>query len=906
MNYITGLICLGLSFAIIAFSRAEKPQCVMFLYHHKRIPLELFHAYDWIVLDQDDPSLDRLKLHFYMKRRAKLIGYMSVGEIEGFRDYYGAVRKFVLGRNPMWGTEVADLRRKEYIDFLVNVVAEKIARRGFDGFFLDTLDSYKLVAPKSEYEAFLKAEVLLIKRLRERYPDMLILVNRGFEILEEVADLIDGVVAESLFAGIDKDRRYVEVSEVDRDRLLRMLEKVRSRGLPVIVIDYLPAHEREKAEEVVRKIRDLGFIPYVSDGELSRVGYSPCKLIPRRILLLYDSKLYPKVHLAEIHRLVQMPLEYLGFVPELIDVNSPLPEVYPRLGYAGIVSYYISRRDEELDRWLLKAKREGLKLFFIDDIPLRRRKKNFRELGLRYEDNRDRSSIRAEVLRGGEGAGFEAPLVVNLGSELITTLEGEPVVVARNSIGQRFVPFAFTPWGGYALGETLLKRSGLWVYDPFRVFAHVFKPSFPSPDTTTENGRRILTAHIDGDSFFGYAEFSPERTSGEVIRDEILKVFGIPHTVSIIEAEVSKEGLYPERSGRLEDIAKSIFSLPNVEVASHSFSHPFTWQPEKVRREELEYGYNLPVKGYSFDFRREIEGSVRYISRLSGGAGKRVKVFLWTGDCDPSEEQVRLTYDLGLFNVNGGDTTITEEDPFLRNISPMGVNYGDLFQVYAPIQNENLYTNLWSGPYWGYRKVIQTFRLTDRPRRLKPIGIYYHFYSAQRLASLNALKEVYRYALSQKVNPMFLSEYALRVLDFRETAVAMLGGGFRIRNSGYLRTLRIRYRGLLPDLKKSRGVVGFVRDGDNLYVHLDGSGDYLLYLSESPPVWFNLISSSGILSGYSRKGAKIELFLRSYMPVEIEFDTGGCEVEVNGERLQRGRHTVSGGFHAEIKAVCPD
>ncbi len=67
-----------------------------------------------------------------------------------------------------------------------------------------------------------------------------------------------------------------------------------------------------------------------------------------------------------------------------------------------------------------------------------------------------------------------------------------------------------------------------------------------------------------------------------------------------------------------------------------------------------------------------------------------------------------------------------------------------------------------------------------------------------------------------------------------------------------------------------------------------------------------MISSSGILSGYSRKGAKIELFLRSYMPVEIEFDTGGCEVEVNGERLQRGRHTVSGGFHAEIKAVCPD
>ncbi len=905
MSYITGLICSVLSLLLVS-SFAKEPKCVMFMYHHSRLPPELFQAYDWIVLDQDDPILDRLRLHFYMERRAKVFGYISVGEIESFRDYYEDIRRFAIGENPMWDTEVADLRKKEYLDFLVEVVAKRIAERGFDGFFLDTLDSYRLVAKEDEVGDFVRAEVYLIRRLKERYPDMLIVINRGFEIVEEVRELIDGVVVESLFVGLDGDRQYVKVREEDRRYLLPILERIKGIGLPVIVIDYLPPSRRSRAKDIVKRIRDLGFIPYVSDRELSRVGHSTCELVPRRIVLLYDSRLYRKIQEVDIHRLVQMPLEYLGFVPELIDVNSELPEIYPELGYAGIVSLYINRRDKELDRWLIKAKEEGLRIFFIEDVPLTDSFDTLRAFGIWYEENRDRTTPRAKIVSSMEGNSFEAPLVVNLRTTLINTREGEPVVIAENSVGQRFVPFALTPWGGYAVGETLLKGDGLWVYDPFLIFERIFKPDFPAPDITTENGRRILTAHIDGDAFFGDADFNPEKTTGEVIRDEILKVFRVPHTVSIVEAEVSREGLYPEKSDRLEAVAKSIFLLPNVEVASHSFSHPFTWQPDRVRREELEYGYNLPVKGYKLDFEREIAGSVSYITNLSRDAGKSVRVFLWSGYCDPSENQVRRTYELGIFNVNGGDTTITDKEPFLKSVSPMGVNYGDLFQVYAPVQNENLYTNLWEGPYWGYINVIQTFRLTEKPRRLKPISIYYHFYSGQKLASLNALRRVYRYVLSQRVNPMFLSEYALRVLDFRVTAVLKSEGGFRIRNSGYLRTLRLEGTKALPDLRRSKGVVGFVKEGRRVYVHLDGSGDYLLVLTDSPPPWFNLISSSGVVDTYSRSDGEIELGLRSHIPVDLEIDTGACEVVVNGEPLEKGKHTIKGGLYAQIRALCAD
>ena len=68
---------------------------------------------------------------------------------------------------------------------------------------------------------------------------------------------------------------------------------------------------------------------------------------------------------------------------------------------------------------------------------------------------------------------------------------------------------------------------------------------------------------------------------------------------------------------------------------------------------------------------------------------------------------------------------------------------GQELQVYAPVINENVYTNLWTGPYYGFRRVLETFALTESPRRLKPIDVYYHFYSGAKVAGQQAWAEVY-------------------------------------------------------------------------------------------------------------------------------------------------------------------
>ena len=231
--------------------------------------------------------------------------------------------------------------------------------------------------------------------------------------------------------------------------------------------------------------------------------------------------------------------------------------------------------------------------------------------------------------------------------------------------------------------------------------------------------------------------------------------------------------------------------------------------------------------------------------------GKRCEMFLWTGECNPDKTTLEKIYQAGLLNMNGGDTTMSRMNPTLTAVAPLGIPRDEIFQVYAPNQNENMYTNLWTGPFYGYERAIETFQLTDKPLRLKPINIYYHTYSASKPASLKALKKVYDWALSQPVLPLHASAYARKVLDFNEQTLARDGDGWRIAGGGETRTLRIPKRMGYPDLSRSENILGWWDEGDIRYVHLAGAPSSLLVLAEQPVNRPWLARANGRISPYS-------------------------------------------------------
>ena len=814
------------------------PESVAFFYT-KKPPLYAYYLYDWIIVEPELISLQSFKKElFWLKRKAKLIAYFSVGERPAFEKI---PQKWILGKNHVWKTFIIDIRKKECFKYIFRQISFLI-KKGFDGIFLDTLDAYQKILPPDQWNTYEKAEITLIKNLKSKFPEMLIIVNRPFNIVKEIKDYIDGFVAESLFYTWDfKQKKYRPQKKNNTFHLLSKLLKLKEYKIPIIVIDYVPLNDTRLAEKIAFQIKKLGFIPWVTDWKLSSVGISNFKPIARNVLFLYNGKIAKDPANTPLHLMIQMPLEWLGFVPVFWDISKSLPKG-PLINRFGAIFVWIGDKAPDPKKfysWILQRIKEGIKVFFLEDFGFPLTKKYLNPLGIEVEINRSNLFAPIEIIKKASFVGFETAPEISYYSKILNIKKGKAIIIAKNDMGQKFVPLAITPWGGYALKGSLFvtrrnpfadipipvagpllsedREENLWVVNPFKFFSLFLSPNFPVPDVTTEDGKRLLTIHIDGDGFSIPANFNPFRLCAEVIRDEILKKFKVPHTVSIIEAEIAPWGINQKKASKLEKIAKSIFALPWVEPASHSFSHPFSWEKKNPR--------HLPVKDYKFNLKREIEGSLNYITNRLLKSSRKRPLFFWTGDTMPSEKALSLVYKLKVYNIDGGWTAITHDSPFLSHISPLGINRGKYFQVYAPVENEEVYTHGWKAPFNTYINVISTFQLTDHPRRLKPIGIYYHFFSGQKLSSLNALKKVYKWALTKKVKPIYLSEYAQKVLEFRATAIAKEGKCWIVRNGGHLRTLRLPLSFKI-DLKKSRGVKNWEIINNSLYLFLDKSGEY--------------------------------------------------------------------------------
>ncbi|MGN0903325.1 MAG: hypothetical protein ACI4M9_08560 [Succinivibrio sp.] len=393
---------------------------------------------------------------------------------------------------------------------------------------------------------------------------------------------------------------------------------------------------------------------------------------------------------------------------------------------------------------------------------------------------------------------------------------------------------------------------------------------------TTESGLRILTSHVDGDGFPSKSWFKGSPLVSEVLYEHVFKAIDVPHTVSVIQGEVSKDGMYPNDSEKLEAVARKIFELPNVEIASHTFSHPFNWDPA-LRHANKVYGEHLPIPGYELDYKKELEGSVEYINKNLAPLGKKVKVFLWSGAANPSGDLVERSDRLGILNLNGANTTIKKGEESLTNVFPTVCWHKDAVQVYAPEMNENVYTNEWTEHFDGFARAKETYALTGSPRRLKTISIYYHMYSGTYESSLRALKSLYTWALSQKVTPLYISDYATRARTLYETGLSRdLSGRLHINSSG-VRSVRVPKSFGYP----AGDIAGFNPGEDGNYLILKQKRNQVFFKSK-PESNGMLKSANGILEKWNVSGKKIDFSFRSYVPLNLEvWSDNRCQMVSN-------------------------
>ena len=901
-SWVAGLLAIaslfGLAHPVVQAATPTGPSVA--LHYGAKPPWNALSAFDWVVLEPGHHG--DIAARAQAAPNTRFMAYLSVGEVHREHPLLATIPPaWLIGRNADWNSAVVDQRTPEWPAWFVENVARPQWDKGYRGFFLDTLDSYQLAAKTPEERAAQEAGLVrTVKALKAAFPQAKLIFNRGFEILPQLAQEADMVAAESLYRGWDqKNRRYQAVPEADRTWLLGQLEQVRTRHQrPVLAIDYVAPQERTLARETAKRIQSHGFIPWVTTPELDTLGVGAVEVLPRRLLILHDAEVgkdSTEMPSSDALRFYATPAYYLGLVPLFINPDEePLPSLAALGPLAGIVTTFTNDKPRPATARLLRqAIADGNRVVALgwpgvgdanavrDTFGLVRRVGPYRAVSPVAFSRRD-AAIGFEVSPTPGPLDF-VPLTAPPASELL--------LQARDASGTTMDAVALTPWGGYAWPGYSLARLPAgkdefrWVVDPIAFLRKALAlPVMPVPDTTTDTGRRMLLVHIDGDGFPNRSDQPGSPLSSEVLLREVLARYRVPTAMSVIEGETAPHGLYPKLAPQMEDHARRMFALPHIELATHTFSHPFKWSD--VEGGAFGKGYSLELPGYRFDAEREITGSIRYIESRLAPPGKRVTLVHWSGDTNPNAATLDSVERAGVLSINGGDTTITRAVPSMTHVAPLGLHKGRHFQVFAPNQNENVYTGEFLGPLYGHERVIQTFEMTEKPYRLKPVNIYYHTYAVSRRASLEALHRAYRWALAQPLHPVYTSEWVRKALNYEDIVIARAAdGSFLVRGATALRQMRLPLDAGVPQIGTSAGLAGYNSHGSERYLHLDGPQARIVLAPQADSAAF-LVDANARIDALVREGSTTRVTLHAHVPLRFTVrHPSGCSVSLGGRRL---------------------
>lgn len=796
---------------------------------------------------------------------------------------------------------------------LATEAARRLWGQGYRGFLLEDSADIDEQAPQ---DAMLMDAV--VKALHTAYPQARLMLRNHLPVARSNAASLFAVVVDSLYR---RDTGYgpllAEVPEQVRESALHEIRQLQAQTrLPVVAIDYCAGKDKACRRSTAERLKADGVLPFVTAPGLGVVGIGRIEVMPRKVLLA--QALAPAVPLDRSMgaRTIAMPLNYLGYDVSYVDINKGLPVNIASDRYAGIV---VAIDGPIADtgawrQWLLARMNEGMRVAVVNQFGFRMDARTAGALGLELVPGSVPAEGTPQVASQAPIMGFETMPLPDVRSAVGIRVGPTGRSLLRLQVGgYAYDAAGITAWGGYALapyGMVALNALGQyrWAFQPLDFFRQALAlEDMPVPDLTSENGRRLMFTRVNGDGFASKAEFAGARGrfSGEVLYDEVFTRYRVPMTVSVVEGETGPAGRYPELAPALESIGRRIFALPNVEIASHTYSHPFQWSQvdgatgrrivSAKRAGQQEIPFSMDIPGYEFDLDREIGGSIEYIDRRLAPPGKKTVALLWTGDAAPPRVALHRVSQVGVLAINGGDTVITRTNNSWTNIAPYGVAKGAHpaeYQVYAAAMNENVHATDWLGAYAGFERVLETFALTDEPIRFKALDIHYHFYSATKLAYLKALEKVFGYALGQPVLPIFTTEYIARALEWRQVSVARDGERWLVRSGPSLRQLRWPGQGV-PDLSTATGVAGYLQGPGGLYIHMGGE-EAAFRIGPAMPRHPHVREASGFIRNFQRHGRDMQFDFGGYYQPFVEIaDASGCSVSVGGmpARTQGGAGT---------------
>ena len=270
-------------------------------------PAEIANSnFDLVVIDYSRDGTEDLKytpqeIQLMQESGKIVIAYISIGEAENYRFYWKESwdtdpPDWIGKENPEWE---GNYPVKYWFDEWKQIIFEyldKIIEQGFDGIYLDKIDSFEYWSDANNGEDIVLSEedaankmiqfVLEITnyvRVEKGITDFYIIPQNGENILDfdenvTYLDAISGIGIEDLFYnGLEP-----MPPEITNERIY-YIDKVQNAGKLVLSVDYVDdglgfsGENKERIEDYFDKARSKGYIPYAArvDRALDELNIIP-------------------------------------------------------------------------------------------------------------------------------------------------------------------------------------------------------------------------------------------------------------------------------------------------------------------------------------------------------------------------------------------------------------------------------------------------------------------------------------------------------------------------------------------------------------------------------------------------------------------------------------------------------
>lgn len=749
-----------------------------------------------------------------------------------------------------------DSTHPRWANIVVHELVETAAERGFDGVVLAELETISQDAERA-------AVLAVLPLLKAAYPDKQIFLEGGYSLLHEARRYLDGIL-------------FIEEKDADKDDLARNERKIREasrQGVqPYFVGLGQPGHT-ENLPARASRIRELGGVPFFTTPELHGVNLGPLQETVRRVLVLHSGASQQSYTARVLHG----SLEWLGY--EIVYHDASLEASTTWLPEHVAINAVILDQSLCLNlerQHSLVSLVQGLK---SENVP-------FLITGQPWETAGDWGQVASTLELNGNGKSLAKPeealihqvehsLLMNRGAitprtsglrEVRSASDASQVILSVKADGAVCDQIFLSSWGGFWLDPLAVEVGPQMDPLPFLERFLAAQTVTPVVDTTSLDGHRLLITHINADGFAEITDQPGLPSAGEVMLEKVIDKYSLPMTVAICEGDLRgwSPGQEPRAAMRLEQAARSIFALPTVEAASGSLSRPTSWAGSKPVGGLL----NAAAKKTPLIMEREIAGSLAFLHHQLLNPERAMGLMSWPQDSFPSKEAVTFSRDMGVENlILQSRSTLEGRTPALP---PRSWGSGTGFSTLMTRSHLTQGTP-------EVESFIDEAQRTGQDRWLTPVQLSLSFHDATRSSSLRKIERLMDWCASQPLQAVTAGHYARIMRDAARTRIFQTGEGrWIIVNAGYARTLRLPVGAGVPDLSLCTGVAGFMRQGDQLYIHTLGLRRTELVMrteTDKPePDYLRLATSSASVRYLEAGSRRALLQVAHARPVEFAFE----------------------------------